>query len=257
MARPRTNSIKVLENNINSRAVGYVRVSTDEQGLSVESQRERIKSYCIAKDLELVSIFEDIGVSGTTEPARRDGLPPAMKLISEGGADILIVVKNDRIARRASFQKEVIYSITARGSQYISLTENVDTTTPAGKLYLSMLAEFAEYEVELIRERTKSAINHLRETGQAYSKSMFGYTKQGSKKNGDAKSLFVADPLEQEIIQYMISLYDEKDRRITWQGVSKRIEERYNIFKFPNTWRRIYLREKQKSKPLKPTILET
>lgn len=244
MARPRTSLNKVIvESNIN-KAVGYVRVSTDEQELSIDSQKERIKSYCIARNFELVEIFEDIGISGTTEPSKRSGLPPAIKLITSGEADVFIVVKNDRIARRASYQKDIIYSITSRGSQYISLTENVDTTTPSGKLFLSMLAEFAEYEVEMIRERTKTAINHLKETGQAYSKERFGFTKVGSKKDGDEKALFVENPQEQEIIKYMISLYDDKERWITWQGVSKAIQEKYGVYKFPNTWRRIYLREK-------------
>lgn len=231
-------SIQILD-----RAVGYVRVSTDEQGLSVESQKERIKSYCIARELELVAIFEDVGISGTMEPSKRPGLPPAISLITEGGADILIVVKNDRIARRASYQKEVIYSLIEKGRGFISLSENVDTSTASGKLFLSLLAEFAEYEVELIRERTKTALAHLKKTGQAYNKGMFGYTKQGSKKNGDVKSLFVENIQEQEIIKKVIYLYDNG---LTWNEVADEIKGLYGVEKFPNTWRRIYVREKQK-----------
>ncbi|MDH5679941.1 MAG: recombinase family protein [Spirochaetota bacterium] len=228
------------------KAIGYVRVSTDSQadhGHSIPDQKEKIKAYASAKGLELVDIFVDDGVSGTVEPSKREGLSQAITCLSENKADALIVVKNDRIARRASYQKDVIYGLVEAGKEYISISENVDTKSASGKLFLSLLAEFAEYEVELIRERTKSALTHLKNTGQAYTSSRFGYKKKGSKKDGDDKSLFVKDETEQAIINDIISLYDSG---LSWQKVCNALAEKHNRKMFPNTARRIYLREKKR-----------
>jgi site-specific DNA recombinase len=226
------------------KAVGYVRVSTDDQsteGHSIEAQKERIKAYCKAKNIELVATYEDLGVSGTSDPNNREGMAAALSSIQKGLADTLIVVKNDRVARRATYQKDVIYGLTENGFGYVSISENVDTSTASGKLFLSMLAEFAEYEVELIRERTRSAIQHLKDTGQAHNKKMFGFKKVGSKKDGDKETRWEEIPEEQNIIKEIIRLYDSG---LSWAKVVARIKEKFNRTMHRNTVRRIYLREK-------------
>lgn len=230
----------------NIKAVAYIRVSTEyqvEEGHSIAAQTNRIQGFCAAKGIDLVETFIDEGISGTVDPSERTGLSSAIQFIESGSASVLIVIKNDRVARRAQYQKDVIYGLMNKGFGYISISENVDTSTASGKLFLSMLAEFAEYEVELIRERTRAAIQHLKDTGQAHNKSMFGYKKEGCKKDGDPISVWVEVPEEQKIIKEIISLYD---KGLSWAKVVQALKVQYQMVMHRNTARRIYLREKQK-----------
>ncbi|MDH4130067.1 MAG: recombinase family protein [Spirochaetota bacterium] len=228
------------------KVVGYARVSTDEQadkGHSIDAQKEQIISYCKAKKLELLDIFIDEGVSGTTKPNEREGFKQILNVIfNTKEAQALIVSKNDRVARRSSYQKDVIYSLIENGYRFISIDNDIDTKTASGKLFLSLLAEFSEYEVELIRERTKTAINHLKKTGQAYTSKIFGYAKIGSKKDGDDRSEFIKDDKEQAIIKDIIKLYDKGN---SWRRVCAKLEKKHSIKFYPNTVRRIYIREKK------------
>lgn len=224
------------------KAVGYIRVSTEKQDISPEAQKEKIISYCKAKEIELIDIYEDIAISGTTKPVEREGFKKAYDDVQDGKANIFIVTKNDRIARRATYQKDIIYSLVDDGNEYISISENVDTNSATGKLFLSMLAEFSEYEVELIKERTKTALKHLKDSGQAYNKSKTGYKKIGSKKDGDKVATFVVDETEQKMIKDIIKYYDAGD---SWRKVTTRINKKYKKDYRPNSLRRVYIREKQ------------
>ena len=79
-------------------AVGYVRVSTQEQaaeGVSLDAQRDKLRSYCRANGIRLIDIFADEGVSGST--LARPGLQAALRMVKRGHASTLIVVKLDRL----------------------------------------------------------------------------------------------------------------------------------------------------------------
>ncbi len=227
-----------------STAIGYIRVSTDEQGLSVEAQDEKIKAYCLAKDIKLEDCFIDNGVSGSTNPIQRPGFSQVWESINSiDGLDAIVVVKNDRLARNATYQKNIIYTIVDKlNKKYISIENDIDTSKPSGKLFLSLLAEFAEYELEEIRDRTKTALKYLKLTGQAYNREVFGYKKEGSKKNGDKTSYFIKDETEQQIITDIIDYYDFG---LSWQKVVDKIQEKYEKKMHRNTARRIYLRIKK------------
>lgn len=225
------------------KVIGYVRVSTDSQadtGHSIDSQKEQIRNYTHVKGWELIEIIEDNGVSGTINPNERIGFKQVLAALNGGKANALLVCKNDRLARRASYQKEIIYSLTESNIEYISIAENIDTATASGKLFLSMLAEFAEYEVELIRERTRTAIKHLKDNGQVHNQALFGYQKETTTVNGKAAKVWISNEAEQAIIKSTIALYNSG---LSWRAVSSEIEKQFGKKIQANTLRRIFIRE--------------
>jgi len=159
-------------------AIGYIRVSTEEQansGISVESQREKLTAYCQMKNMNLVCIVTDAGVSGGKPLSLR---PSGAKLMTPK-ADAVVTCKLDRLFRDAADCLNVTRAWDKRGTalHVLDMGGNaVDTSSPIGRMFLTMLAGFAEFERGLIRERTKVALRHKRRTGKLAGKVPFGYS---------------------------------------------------------------------------------
>lgn len=126
--------------------IGYVRVSTADQdvGLQIDALR--------AAGVE--RIFEDRGVSGAR--AERPGLGQALDYLRDG--DTLVVWKMDRLGRSMTHLLETIGALEARGVGFRSLTENIDTTTPTGRLVFHIFGALGQFERDLIRERTSAGL---------------------------------------------------------------------------------------------------
>ena len=131
----------------------YIRVSTVtqyEKGQSVHEQKKRLKAYCESKGWEDYEFFVDPGNSGSNMDR-----PALHKMISQiKKFDLVLVYKLDRLSRN---QRDTLYLIedvfNANGVDFNSITENFDTSTPVGKLMLSMMSAFAELERQQINER--------------------------------------------------------------------------------------------------------
>ena len=145
-----------------TRTVAYIRVSTDKQaehGVSLEAQRAKVEAYAALYDLELVAIEVDAGVSAKT--LDRPALKRALALLESGQADALLVVKLDRLTRSVRDLGELVerYFATSRWS-LLSVSEQIDTRTAAGRLVLNVLASVAQWEREATGERTSAAMKH-------------------------------------------------------------------------------------------------
>jgi DNA invertase Pin-like site-specific DNA recombinase len=138
-------------------AVGYVRVSSDIQidNTSIEMQIEKIKDYCKLYNIELKKVFIDEGQSGSN--IDRKGYNEMIEYISNQENDInaLIVYKADRLHRKLKNLLEMIEQMEALQIAFISITENFDTSTSQGMLFLQMIGSFSEFERKIINERTK------------------------------------------------------------------------------------------------------
>ncbi|MFC1613918.1 recombinase family protein [Gemmatimonadota bacterium] len=148
-------------------AVGYIRVSTVDQaveGVSLASQRERIQAWAKAHDSELINIYEDAGLSGKSSD-NRPGLQKALQAASASKA-ALVVYSLSRMSRCTRDTLSIAERLEKAGADLVSLSENIDTTTAAGKMVFRMLAVLAEFERDVIAERTKSALAHLRRNGR-------------------------------------------------------------------------------------------
>ncbi|QDV34043.1 recombinase family protein [Tautonia plasticadhaerens] len=151
------------------RAVGYVRVSTQEQsqdGVSLASQREKVVGYAALYGLELVAVEEDAGASAKT--LDRPALARALALIDRGEADGLLVAKLDRLTRSVADLDTLIrrYFGEPAGKQLWSVADAIDTRTAAGRLVLNVLMSVAQWERETIGERTRDALAYKRSQGE-------------------------------------------------------------------------------------------
>ena len=134
----------------------YPRVSSQEQateGYSIGEQIERLTKYCEAMSWDIFKIYTDPGYSGGD--TNRPGLQEMLKDVREGKVDKVVVYKLDRLSRS---QKDTMLLIEdeflAHGVDFVSMSENFDTSTPFGRAMIGILAVFAQLERENIKERT-------------------------------------------------------------------------------------------------------
>lgn len=155
--------------------VGYVRVSTDgqEDNTSLASQQERIECYCKAFDHELVKVFVEVG-SGK-DMKNRPEFNKAMEMV-KNEADGIVSLKLDRIARNCRDVLTLVEDVLQPNNKALVLLDlNVDTSTPTGKMILTMMAAVAELERAQINERTQSGRKAKAEKGgYAYGSPKFG-----------------------------------------------------------------------------------
>jgi len=130
-----------------------MRVSTDEQHLDLQS--EALKSAGCTR------IFEDHGVSGAARD--RPGLKKAMRHLKAG--DSLVVWKLDRLGRSLPHLIKTITALRDRDIGFQSIQESIDTTSAGGRFYMHILAALAEFEREMIRDRTKAGIAAAKNRG--------------------------------------------------------------------------------------------
>ena len=133
--------------------IGYARVSTHDQTLNL--QLDALKAAGCTR------IFED-HISGTK--TERVGLQDAMSHLREG--DTLVVWRLDRLGRSLKHLIETITDLQERGIGFKSLQENIDTTSPGGKLIFHVFGALAEFERDLIRERTQAGLEAARSRGR-------------------------------------------------------------------------------------------
>ena len=133
--------------------VGYARVSTDDQKLDLQ-----IDSL---KEAGCEKIFTD-KISGAK--ADRPGLKQAMDFVRKG--DTLVVWKLDRLGRSLKHLIDTVNELNDRGVGFKSLQEGMDTSTPGGKLIFHVFGALAEFEREIIRERTQAGLKAARARGR-------------------------------------------------------------------------------------------
>ncbi len=162
-------------------AIGYVRCSTHEQadsGLGLDAQAQRIRAYCTLKDLQLMDIIQDAGVSGGKPLASREGGQRLLDLIGRKRAGAVVMLKLDRMFRNA---RDCLTTVERWEKSGVSLHvadlggNAIDTTSAAGRFMLVVLAGAAEMERNLTRERTRSAMAVKRSNGQRVGTIPFGF----------------------------------------------------------------------------------
>jgi len=149
-------------------AIGYIRVSTERQaseGASLEAQQAKIEQWCFANGYELVSVFKDEGISGKRMDTRQ-GLQDALATIKKGNA--FVFYSMSRVARSTKDMLSIGDLITKKRADMVSVIEDFDTTSASGKLMFQMLAVLAEFERNLVGERTATVLQNKKTNGQVY-----------------------------------------------------------------------------------------
>jgi len=155
--------------------IGYARVSTEDQTLAL--QQDALEKIGCSK------IFTDVISGATTE---RPGLKEALSYLREG--DSLVVWKLDRLGRSLKHLIETITDLNKRHIGFQSITEHIDTTTSGGKLIFHIFGALAEFERDIIRERTKAGLQAARARGR----------NGGRPKALDPKKVAIAQALYQD-----------------------------------------------------------
>jgi len=157
-------------------AVGYIRVSTEGQaseGVSLDTQRAKIAAWCLANDIKLTDCYVDAGISGKRSDNRPE-LQLAIDAVTRGGG-VLVVYSLSRLARSTKDTIVIGERLDKAGADLVSLSEKIDTTSAAGKMVFRMLAVMAEFERDLVNERTTAALAHKRSQGKRTGGIPFGW----------------------------------------------------------------------------------
>lgn len=180
------------------RVVAYVRVSTEKQadhGVSLDAQRAKIAAYASLYDLDVVAVEVDAGISAGS--LDRPALSRALAALESGRADGIVVVKLDRLTRSVRDLGTLVDRYFAAGRwSLVSVSENIDTRTAAGRLVLNVLGAVSQWEREAIGERTAAAMAHKRTIGEyTGGRAPYGWSV------GSDGSTLTPCPVEQEIIR--------------------------------------------------------
>jgi site-specific DNA recombinase len=153
---------------VTTKAVGYIRVSTDKQadhGVSLDAQRTKLEAYAALYDIELIAVIVDAGVSAKT--LQRPGLQQALGMLDKGQANALLVAKLDRLTRSVKDLGALVEGYFASDNiTLLSVADSIDTRTAAGRLVLNVLGSVAQWERETISERTTDALHHIKSQGR-------------------------------------------------------------------------------------------
>ena len=172
----------------------YLRVSTGEQSSSLEQQEADCRKYCELHGYEVVKVLKDKGVSGKTKVFERH----AGKLIKSGlenkRFEHVVVMKLDRLSRSMVDGVLTITEITEMGGSLSVLDFSLDTSTPTGRLFVSQLLAFAQFEREMIAQRVKDSLQHRKDNLKVYNKN----TPYGFRREGDD---LIPVPEEMEIVK--------------------------------------------------------
>jgi DNA invertase Pin-like site-specific DNA recombinase len=149
-------------NTINRVAI-YARVSTTNHGQDVSMQTTELEQFAQARGWRLVDSYLDIGISGAKD--KRPELDRLMTDAHRRKFDVVIVWKFDRFARSVSHLLRALETFNALGVAFVSLSESLDTSTPAGKMVFTVLGAVAELERSLIAERVRAGLRNARAKG--------------------------------------------------------------------------------------------
>jgi DNA invertase Pin-like site-specific DNA recombinase len=142
-------------------AAVYARVSTGEQ--NTEVQERSLREYVNRRGWQLHKIYRDKGFSGAK--SSRPALDELMKDCRRRSIDVVVVWKFDRFARSLKTLISALENFRALGIDFVSVTEAVDTSLPAGEMLFQMIGAVAQFERSLIAERVKAGLDHARKNG--------------------------------------------------------------------------------------------
>ncbi|MBW2567705.1 MAG: recombinase family protein [Deltaproteobacteria bacterium] len=189
------------------KAVGYIRVSTEGQakdGVSLDNQRKRIKTYCQYKDFELVEIIEDAGISGGINKAR-GGFINLLDRTEQRGLDVIILYSLERLSRDMLTLLALERLLDEYDVELHTIEGQIDTSTPDGFMSFAMRAFLGEMERRQVKYRTKKAMEHKKANGEVVGTIPFGCRREGKE--------LIPDLNEQAIIDIVNELY-ERDTRL-------------------------------------------
>lgn len=182
----------------------YLRVSTEEQaneGFSIEAQKNKLVNYCQIHDIDIYGIYIDGGISGKS--LERPKVQEMIKEIKEKKIDAVCVLKLDRITRSVRDLITLMDLFNKYHIKFISLTEQIDTSSATGRMFIQLLGVFAEWERSVIGERVVIGMEQRAKTGLYSTRRVLGYDY-----HSDTKS-FTINEAEAKIVKLIFNLHNQ------------------------------------------------
>src|ERR1700691_4571542 len=196
------------------KTVGYVRVSTDKQGISLEAQAEKIRAMALVQGAELSEIIVESGESAKS--LNRPGMAKLLAMVDAGNVKAVIVAKLDRLTRSVKDLCELLERFERKSVALVSVAESLDTGSAAGRLVLNIMAAVSQWEREAIGERTRDALRHKRSQGERVGNIAFGFRLAGDGQHVEP------DPTEQGALAEIRRLRREGT---TLRGIASTLNE--------------------------------
>jgi site-specific DNA recombinase len=189
--------------------VGYVRVSTEKQDVSLEAQEAQIRAMAVVKGWALSEVVIDRDqFSGDMD---RPGLQRVIEMIKGKQVGAVIIAKLDRLTRSTRDVIHMIDLFNKKKVTLVSLAESLDTKSSMGRFFVRMIASLAELERETIGDRTRTGMGHLKTLSMPVGPAPYGWRAQKSNRHVPLsdKLPLVEDPAEQAVLRQARALRDE------------------------------------------------
>lgn len=204
----------------------YTRVSTTDQareGHSLEEQEKRLKARCISNDYEVYKVYTDAGISGKSAE-NRPAYQQMLKDMKKGKFNLIIAFKMDRISRSIIDFEDFFKELKKYNCGIEFLCENIDTTGAAGMMFARILGIFAQFERELIQERTLVGVESAVNKGHFGGKPPLGYKHKLDVSGKHKLKEWEIDKDEAKIVK---EIFDLCASGKTYFQISKLLKEKY------------------------------
>lgn len=204
----------------------YTRVSITDQareGHSLEEQEKRLKARCISNDYEVYKVYTDAGISGKSAE-NRPAYQQMLKDMKKGKFNLIMAFKMDRISRSIIDFEDFFKELKKYNCGIEFLCENIDTTGAAGMMFARILGIFAQFERELIQERTLVGVESAVNKGHFGGKPPLGYKHKLDVSGKHKLKEWEIDKDEAKIVK---EIFDLCARGKTYFQISKLLKEKY------------------------------
>lgn len=175
------------------KAIAYLRVSTNEQankGVSLQAQEDKIRAYCNLYNIELAGVIKDPGISAKN--LKRPGIQTIIEKVKVKQIEAIICLKLDRLTRSVRDLAYLVDLVNKHSVALISVHEQIDTSSAAGRMIINLLAALSQFERETTAERTREVLGYKKSKGEVVGNIPIGYKRIGKK--------LIEDEREQSII---------------------------------------------------------
>src|SRR3989344_4024888 len=211
------------------KAAVYIRVSTEEQakqGFSLAAQEDALRSYASALGYQVFNIYRDEGKSAK-DMKNRPALQSLLKDAQEKKINAVFVYKLDRFSRSLKDLILTIEKLKEWQVDFISLPDKIETASASRKLMFHIISAFAEFERDIISERTRFGMNERAKEGRVITKAPFGYKMVDGNLKPDDEKREVLRELFETFLNNNISLTKlAKNYSLTTRGVIKLLRNR-------------------------------
>jgi site-specific DNA recombinase len=225
--------------------VGYCRVSTLKQDISLELQEKQIRAMAEVKGWELVDVIvDDNKFSGNLD---RSGVQRVLTMIRKRQVEAVVIAKLDRLTRSLRDLCDLIELMNQKNVALVSLAESLDTKSSMGRFFVRMMACLGQLERETIGDRTRTALAHMRARNLPTGPAPYGYRNPGGNSDLplDQKLPLVLDPEEQKIVDRIVALREDRKpgyrRPLSLRKIAKQLNAEGITTRSGAAWKHQYI----------------